>query len=240
MWPGRTHRRRASRRLRLLALALASAPNGAAVAGGEAAPRAPPQLEIRDWMAVGSGCRARRAEPGDVRIILRDPQEERRIQVLVELPGYGLEGDRPAAPGAADFARECAIRLAVHPAPGKRIKSFAASAAFRVRKDGEAKVRLRSRLLVGDATLDRREEWIAGGETAAERDVSLPGERARREGFFRRLACERPKVVGFDLSATVFRESAHPAVSVGLAGHRASLTLEIEDCLPAEPQGRPP
>lgn len=208
---------------------------GLARAGEAAAPERP-EIELRDWMAVGSGCQARLSQPGDARVQVRkDARVAGRYELQVELPSYRLEGDRPAAPGAVDFARECAIRLAVYPAQGKRLKALRGSATFSVDRDAGARIRLRSRLLLGDETLSRMETWVSptGGST---QDLSIRPDAEAAGGTRRASSCAEPRIVGLDLSAAIFRRSSRPTASVALARRVAFVTLEVEDCArPAPP-----
>lgn len=188
-------------------------------------------FELRDWFAFGSGCRSRPTLPGDVSLQVKEAAQG-SARVEVTLNDFGILPGEPIARTVPSFARECGIRLAVHPAVGKRLRAVSVAPVYRVDKPVGSRVRLRGRLLVGDATLARFEKWFEEAETV--RDQQLPVDWSSDVGaqtLFHGLSCEQPKIVGLDISAAVVRAKASPS-EVAISMHRRSveILLEFEDC----------
>lgn len=201
--------------------------------GAEARAGAPnePAMTVRSWFALGSGCRALPDRPRDVDLeIGRDAGDPRRYWLRFRMPRYRLDGDRPVAPGAATFARECGLRVGVYPGADLKLRTVAADVPYLVRKDAGAEVRLRSRLFVGNTDLEQR---VTRVDAAAAVDrgyrthlrASAPAQRALDS-----LRCEQPKIVGLDISAATFRDDTSPGVLVELDGHLATVVVELEAC----------
>jgi hypothetical protein len=188
-------------------------------------------LEIRDWFALGSGCRALPTGPRDVEVALVGvPDHPQRYRVSVRFADYELDGEQPPAPGVTRFARECGVRLAVYPPVGTKLSNVAADVPFVVAKDAGAAVRLRSRLFLGDVDLEYFEALVPAAE-AVSRDYPVtlrPSPEARTE--FARLRCGQPKIIGLDVSAAVLGDDAEARVNARVRGGLAVITIELGEC----------
>lgn len=198
--------------------------------GGEAS-----ALRIPEWFAAGSGCRASHAEPGDVRMefVGQDPKDPDTYVIRFHLDSYQLDGKKPVRVNAT-FARECAMRIAAYLPEKKRVKAIQGLAAAIVDKDSVVKVRVASQFHLGPSVV------------AEQIDFHEPGKPLK--GFVHKIdvkaaapqlppqKCGAPKVVGFDLSFSNWRDTLQPEVRVAMAGDKiAEMRLTLEDCVP-EPE----
>lgn len=190
-------------------------------------------FEIRDWFALGSGCRARPPEiPGDVALELLTPLDKPgQYAVKVRLPKYGIRREDEWFQVAPEFARECGVRLAVYPAAGMKLRDVVAQPSFQIDKPEGSKVRLRSRLVVGDATLSAHEQWLEAPEVASHAVRTMKLHSDRGQSVFEGLKCEQPKVIGLDLSTAVYRNEKGPGdVSVLPDDGSVEIVLNFESC----------
>lgn len=190
-------------------------------------------LVIHDWLAAGSGCPGTRmARPGATRVTLtRIDGDPDRHRVVIHLSGLVLDGADPAAPGAATFARECALRLAVGLAPGKRIVALAGHAAFDLTRSPSAGTRIAALLDLGADVLADWQLALTKGDPTRRRHVAV--ELETPPDARRRLAaggCGASQLAGADLLLRTDRDRADDAVHIALSGATAVLDIRTADC----------
>jgi len=197
----------------------------------------PAKPALNDWFALGSGCRARSSEAGDVTMerLPADPARPDVVRARFHLGAMKLASADRAAGAPLKFARECSIRLNVNPPPGMKVTHVAARTSLATTKTAGVSITEQTELLLGRAVLGRRLESHAAGEMVSGRvqDVSLAPGGAGSEPF-PALTCAEPKIIGFNLTWIAERASADDAVEVTLGGAR---TVEIEAELGACAEG---
>lgn len=190
------------------------------------------QEVFREWVAFGSGCRARSGEPGDVTMERRTLRSGGRVihRARFHLDHYRLTTeDRPDGE-PLDFARECAIRVQLVPPPGERIARVTARTRVASTKSESARLTVLGELKLGPASLGRKLVVHGPGEALDGREDVFrlaPG----AEEAFPRLACAQSKLVGFDATWLAERPAAADQVFVELSGDRVlDLDAELSDC----------
>lgn len=196
-------------------------------------PTAGDGLTIRDWLAAGSGCAtARRSRPGVTRVSMtRIDGDPDHLRVVIRLGGLVLDGSAPAAPGAATFARECALRVAAYPAAGKRIVDLEGRAAFDVRRSRRAGARIAALLDLGPLVLDQWQLELKKGAETPERRATVelhPSAAARKE--LQAVACAAPQLAGVDLLLRTDRDDAADPVHLALVDGTAVIDIRTADC----------
>ncbi|MGC4063293.1 MAG: hypothetical protein QM784_01295 [Polyangiaceae bacterium] len=196
-------------------------------------------FELRDWFAFGSGCRARASTPGDVSLQVK-ASTPGAYRVQIALNSYKIAPGDPIAVAVPSFARECGIRLAIHPAVGRRLRAVVTAPIFRIDKPVGPRVRVRGRLVLGDATLARFEKWFEAEQVTSRLPLPILWSTvAREQSVFDGVACAQPKLVGLDLSAAVVRQRAGPSdVTVDMNQRSVEIALEFETCGFTEPPPR--
>jgi hypothetical protein len=192
-------------------------------------------FELRDWLAFGSGCRARPTSPGDVTLESSEVSGVRgRHRIRFALPNYGIRATDSLFQTKAAFARECGLRLAIYPTAGKKLTDVAAEPVFRVNKPAGPRVRLRTRLFVGDTALFRFENWLPEELTLHEQEQrAFAQSEARPNALFEGQLCEQPRIVGLDLSTAVVRENlTHYDVTVAPDHDSVEILLQFSACDP--------
>jgi hypothetical protein len=190
-------------------------------------------LEIRDWFALGSGCRAIPDQGGDVRYeLIPDPNVPNRYAAVLHFDSFALRGDQPISEGEPSFARECGIRFGIYPAAGFKLRRAQARYTFTVERDPAAKVRLRGRLFLGKDDLERAEVWLDHDDPAsASRQFDLAPAPGRDP--FANLRCEEAKIVGLDISAATMRDRSDMPVLAKLKNDRAVVVFDVTPCASA-------
>lgn len=198
-------------------------------------------LEVRDWFALGSGCRGRKGEEGKVKINVRQNQLNQQIyHVDFELDSYQLDGDK-AISEKPSFARECSLRIAAYPGKNLRISNLSMDADLGVRKDKGSSLTLISRILTVQGNLN---EWSVihdKGERIARKTHKIylsPDENGRN--LLGNIPCETPKILGADFQILNERESFKPKVRVGPSGKgTVSMTVTLSKCQVISEKSRP-
>jgi hypothetical protein len=188
---------------------------------------------ISDWFALGSGCRARPSEPGDVSMTeVKDPAKPHQLTALFKLEPYQLQSSTRAPDASKQFARECAVRMAVNPPPGTKIKRVSARTQLLSTKSEGAQLTLLGELLIGDVQLGRLLVEHAAGtaHTGKEQVIDLaPGTAPGPQ--MPALTCGQAKLVGFNFTFLTALKSASDTVGVQLGGDRTlALQIELEPC----------
>jgi hypothetical protein len=204
-----------------------------------------------DWFALGSGCRARPTEAGDVEIehlpIFRtDPL---RHSVRFHMPKYqlALEGAAGEPADAADSgartagARQCAIRLAVTPARGFRIHDVRAHTRVVVRRGVDSELRVIEELKHGnDPIAASRSPYAAGMgpgdiDTEVHLGTDLPNGTRPSE-----TPCSEPKLVVYDFTWIGKLGASGEPIRVDLGGDKTlDVDVIMEPCTDVD-AGAPP
>lgn len=190
-------------------------------------------FELRDWFAFGSGCRSRPTSPGDVSLeVVKIEGMDGAYRVELRLPNFGIAEADPWMHRLPTFARECGIRLAVHPTPGRRLSSVTAAPVYVIDKPSGAKIRLRARLSVGDTTVSRFERWLPIEQRMkADEQPVMWSTDSNSHSVFETVLCEQPKVVGLDLSIALARETqGRSLVNVTMSQRAVSIVLHFAQC----------
>lgn len=96
---------------------------------------------IYDWSALGSGCRGMLLEEGGNVTLEENPSKApslHRKELRFHFSALKLQSPVPKAEEGKinlEFARDCAVRVALNPPKGKRIKNVEAIGAFRLSKE---------------------------------------------------------------------------------------------------------
>lgn len=191
-------------------------------------------LQIKDWMAIGSGCRGRASGIGDVRLQLqKHPQNSTSYEIIFTMGSFALQGAIPIEGARPSFARECSLRLAAFPAADYRIKDFKLAAGFLINKDKDAEALLSVRLMTGAGTLRWWEKKFSKDLTVQNERVQLTLE-PNIEGKVQmsEIACGAAKILGADISFSNQRSSFIPQVSMRHdESNRVLMTILIERCV---------
>src|SRR5262249_52534408 len=124
-------------------------------------------LEIRDWVALGSGCRGSKKEPGgNVNVEVKPvPNVPDRYIIKVYIPDYALSGDVPITPDKPTFARECSLRMATYPQKGWQIHMISADMKIDARKSALARLLLTSRIAFANGSLGKWEKELTNDQS---------------------------------------------------------------------------
>lgn len=195
-----------------------------------------PKLEpakITDWLALGSGCRGRDPDLGDVKMkVLQDPKDPLRMEVSFSMGSYKLSGDKPIVSDSQSFARECSLRFAVAPHTNTRVKYVEAKTAFLVQKDKGAAAEIHSRLVIPQGTLV---DWahVSDSEKAIKNETIamhlVPNESGKK--LLSDIQCGSPKILGADFTFENQRKSFKEKVEMKHEGkNRVDFVVYLEPC----------
>ncbi len=225
---GQIHRKASAFILFALFCILFSAQNG----------QANPLPHVKEWFALGSGCKAKHDLPGDVSLSVRVDKSQHNSMVLTfHLPRYELDGRKPINPKNATFARECALRAALEIPPGKRIRSLRTNVPFVVSKGIGAKIQLAAQAHLGNVVVDSKTVTEDSSKVLANQAhtvglfASAQSSLVVSDASFPPQTCGAGKLVGLDLSMTNWRDSFVPQVVATLSPtSQVSLQVELEPC----------
>jgi len=189
------------------------------------------RFEVREWGALGSGCRGGGAGAGNITVeIFHDLSASHRYRFLIQTHDYDLDGARPIAPDLPTFAKECAVRFSIYPEPGFKVVDASAHTGFEVKKQKDVEVRLQSSLSIG-AHITRT--WSAlipkhskgpWGKTV--QLLSRPSDRKKLQS----RDCAEPLLLGLDLSMTALRSDLKKEVQIRMKNGQVEIILEMGAC----------
>ena len=171
--------------------------------------KSPENAVVSDWMALGSGCRGKDPDVGDLRMkVFQDPKDPMRLEVKFDMGSYTLSGEKPLNPEHQSFARECSLRFALAPQGSFRVRTVEAQTSFLVDKDKGVKAEIHSRLVTPKGTLADWEKVFASGKGFKNERVSMALS-ANEEGkrILKEAACGEPKILGADFTFENDRKS---------------------------------
>lgn len=186
-------------------------------------------------MALGSGCRARASEPGNVQVDALPVSAvfPRRHTARVHFDEMMLTlASLP--PDAMTAVRECAVRLAVHSPSGTRIRRVSARTQVRSTKAAGVTMAILEVLKLGSLEVGRASALYDASEAHVDRPLDvvlapeLPG-----GAPWHPLGCGAEKLVGFDITWKATRSAADQAAFIEVGGARVlDLDVELEPCVP--------
>ncbi|MBI2602432.1 MAG: hypothetical protein HYW48_05185 [Deltaproteobacteria bacterium] len=193
----------------------------------------PTKPEIKDWFALGSGCRGREGGIGDIRMTMTpDGQNPDRLSVSFSMGSYKLSGKDPVNADTPTFARECSLRFALYPPPFKRVKNIEVSTAFQVDKEKGATAELHSRLMTATGTLKSWDQVLGKEQSTKGQTLSMnlaPDENGKR--ILSDLACGEAKVLGADFTFLNRRDSFKEQVEMKHDfSNKVEFTIQLESC----------
>ncbi len=197
------------------------------------APKAAETPIFAEWIAHGSGCRAKSNMAGDVFMerIAQGAQSQDRYAVRFHLDQLQLSSAGRAPDAPRDFAKECAIRVQLMPPAGKRIKGLRATTSVLSIKSAGTKLTLAGTLKIGLQTLNQRivVEPVGSIQAGYEAFDLAPGSRA--EQAFPQLQCGEPKLGGFDFTWIAERNVKTDDVFVMVSDDKVlEMVVDLEDC----------
>ena len=193
-------------------------------------------INVKDWTAAGSGCRARKSKAGDVRFVDSDlvTASSSKISMLkFKLPNYGLTSPPENPATSLTFARECALRVVAEPPKNFRIKSVAARTPVQYSKDAAAALKMQYMLRLDGEIIAHSLTEIEEGETFRNREQQtiLSGQRNDHENFAQLSTCGTPQMVGFDYTFIAARSVPTDSANITLADEKMlELAVELEPC----------
>ena len=174
-----------------------------------------PVVEIKDWVASGSGCFGRMGQEGKVDLkIIPTPQDPLKMTLVFDLGSYELDGNK-AITHRPSFARECAIRIATYPKAGFRLRTASTQSSFVINKDKGIDASAQSRLLAGSFPLGTWTKEFPKTAQYTKRPLKLKlSADTEAQEFLRQSPCGQPRLVGVDISFLNKRESFKPKILV--------------------------
>lgn len=192
---------------------------------------------IYDWSALGSGCRGGIKErKGNVTLAVTPhiPPGADRYRLRFALNKFRLESPVPKDQGPTnlEFARDCAIRVAVNPPAGKRIQNVEAYATYSLTKPLNTDMRILAGLTIGMDNLGMVRMDFTRSEKFSNliKDLRLaPG--PSQENQMPETKCGQAKLVGLDLLFYVNRPDNTAVVEMTLADNKVvDMMVDLEDC----------
>jgi hypothetical protein len=191
---------------------------------------------LNEWFALGSGCRAKSDQPGDVqhRALPPDPARPNVHRVRFTLPSYVLDSDATVEGGTLKFGRECAIRVNVNPPEGMRIKDAAATTRVRASKGAGTELVLMSELKIGPSTLGARTATFGKGNAVSDAEEIFSFRSGQKpEEAMPTLKCAEPKILAFNYTWIADRTERADSARVHVGSDRSlDLEVELERCTP--------
>lgn len=193
-------------------------------------------INIKDWTAAGSGCRARMNKAGDVALedIRSAPAGAAKIQILkFQLPKYQLSSPPENPATSMTFARECALRVVADPLGQFRIKSIAARTPVIFSKDEKTSLTMQYILkLDGHIVAHSLNEVNDNRAIRNQEDkIVLSGQASQDENASSRESCGTPQMLGFDYTFIAARSQTKDGALIKLGDDRQlELAVELEPC----------
>lgn len=193
-------------------------------------------INIKDWTAAGSGCRARMNKGGDVTFEEMRPHSSASSKLMVlkfKLPSYQLSSPPTNPATSMTFARECAIRVVADPLGQYRIKSIAARTPITFSKDEKTTLKMQYILkLDGDIVAHSLSEVDEERSIRNQEDrVVLSGQATQEAALISNQSCGAPQMLGFDYTFIAARSQSSDAALIKLADDRQlELAVEVEPC----------
>jgi len=193
-------------------------------------------INVKDWTAAGSGCRARMNKSGDVSFEDNAlvPASSSNVSMLkFRLPKYELNSPPENPSTSLTFARECALRVVAEPPNNFRIKSVAARTPIQYSKDAKAALKIQYMLRLDGEIIAHHLTEIEEGEAFRNREQQaiLAGQRNAHENFAQANTCGGPQMLGFDYTFIAARSSPSDSANISLGDEKLlEFAVELEPC----------
>jgi hypothetical protein len=176
---------------------------------------------IYDWTSLGSGCKGQQSvEGGDVSLKLNPWKQPslNRFQLRFNFQRFKLQSPVPKDQGKTnlEFARDCAIRVALNPPKGKRIADVEAVANYRLSKELSSEMKTLAQLTLGMTTL-------------ATTKLEFPAAEALKDDL-KELRLVPQKLLGVDLLFYINRPDEKSKVDMSLQDHVMDVVVDLEEC----------
>lgn len=190
---------------------------------------------IYDWSALGSGCRGQQSVSGGNVEFLLNPSKApslNRYQLRFVLERFRLESPVPRDQGPThlEFARDCAIRVALNPPPGKRIVDIEAVSNYRLSKEASSEMKTMAQLTLGMTTLATARLEFPLSQTLRKTQHELRLVPQRSAGDLAEVRCGQSKLLGLDLLFYINRSSPLAKVDMNLEDQEIDVLVDLEDC----------
>lgn len=192
---------------------------------------------LNKWFALGSGCKSKQEEVGDVTVsdVPLDAKQPNTYRMKFHLPKYELNFpalDPKTKKLGNATARECAIRLNINPPAGKTIKTVTATTALTSSKTAGVELTTYVGLKLGVVTIGSaltKHEMPDSFTNKQEEVVLVPGRKP--EEMFPELKCGEPKIIGVDFTFMARGENTNGKASAALAGEKVlEIVADLADC----------
>jgi hypothetical protein len=185
-----------------------------------------------DWFALGSRCRARPSQPGDVELefVPAKALEPNLHVARFHMPAFQLGGE--ALDGGMATSSECSLRLAVNPGAGFRIRDVRAHTSLAGQRPLDSEVRLTEELKLGSFPIQTVRSSYSAGASARDIPVDvLLGTDTPGGAKHPLLACGENKLVAFDFTWLSRLGASKEPTHVGLAGEKTvDIDIVLEPC----------
>ncbi len=190
---------------------------------------------IYDWSALGSGCRGQQSvSEGNVEFLLNPSKAPslNRYQLRFVLEKFRLESPVPKDQGPThlEFARDCAIRVALNPPPGKRIVDIEAVSNYRLSKEASSEMKTMAQLTLGMTTLATARLEFPSSQSLRKAQHELRLVPQRSAGDLAEVRCGQSKLLGLDLLFYINRSNSNAKVDMNLENREIDVLVDLEDC----------
>lgn len=193
-------------------------------------------INIKDWTAAGSGCRARMTQAGDVEFEeIRSVRGSASKLMLIKfkLPKYQLSSPPEKTSTSLTFARECALRIVADPLGQHRIKSIAARTPVVFSKDERTTLKMQYVLKLDGHIVAHSLSEIDDNRSIRNQEdkVVLAGQLNQEDALASKQSCGTAQMLGFDYTFLAARSQPNDAALIKLADDRQlELAVELEPC----------
>lgn len=191
-----------------------------------------PSLQIEDWMAAGSGCKGRKGKDEEVKMnVEQDSQNPQIYKFTFSMEKYRLQGQNPIHKDKPTFARECALRLALQPSVGSKIKNIRTVMPFVLNKGKGASAELSTRIIGSGAVLAQKEQKFDEKTLVQNKNISLDldlDQAAKKT--IAQSDCSAAKLIGVDMSLLTRRKSLKEKVEINLDKSEVLVFVELDTC----------
>lgn len=193
-------------------------------------------INIKDWTAAGSGCRARMNKAGNVELAELRSASASASKLMVmkfKLPKYQLNSPPENPATSLTFARECALRVVAVPQAQYRIKSIAARTPVSFSKDEKTTLKMQYILKLDGHIVAHSLKEVDESNALRNQDdkVVLAGQPSPEESAVSRQECGSPQMIGFDYTFIAGRSQPSDQAQIKLAEDKQlELAVELETC----------
>jgi hypothetical protein len=190
---------------------------------------------ITEWSAFGSGCRGGKDQANpNVMLDNKNLAGNDVHKLELHFDKYSLQSPISDSEPKRElqFASECAIRLAVTPPPGKKIKAVYARSSVMVNKSTNVRLTVQNLLYVGPRMIGKSVHEFQPGISVYNKQIDLDLKQGNKpEELFPELKCAEAKIVGVDYTFYAQRKEQADPVKVDFGGDKnLEIRLELESC----------